>query len=379
MRIAQVVPRGAQPGSGVFTVAVHLSAALAERGHDVEVWPLRPWSGPRYAEDRLVLEAAGVPLVTLPSTPSLRQLGQTAAALAEVREIDVVHLHGAFNIDNAVLSRVLRTPYVFSPHSGYDEVSLRRSRGRKLVYGILFERAMLRRAALVAALTEVELNQLRAYGAKGPFAVIPNGVRSFDEDVDGDAFRKLLGIPRAAPLAVFVGRLDIYRKGLDILVEGIAGAPEWHLALAGPRFRDAGKLDSMIAGLGVADRVHLIGERHGRELWETVKGADLFTLLSRWEGLPMALLDALALGTPAVVSPAVERLVGVEAAGAGWVAGTDTLSDLLNELPARRGEELAKRRQAARTLASRYDWAAVAQQYGVAYERARLGAKPVRK
>ena len=55
------------------------------------------------------------------------------------------------------------------------------------------------------------------------------------------------------------------------------------------------------------ERVHLVGERHGRRLQESVCAADLFALMSRWEGLPMALLEALSLATPAVVSPAVER------------------------------------------------------------------------
>jgi hypothetical protein len=43
MRIAQVVPRGEQPWSGVLTVILHLAAALARRGHRVDVWPLHEW------------------------------------------------------------------------------------------------------------------------------------------------------------------------------------------------------------------------------------------------------------------------------------------------------------------------------------------------
>jgi glycosyltransferase involved in cell wall biosynthesis len=126
---------------------------------------------------------------------------------------------------------------------------------------------------------------------------------------------------------VFVGRLDVHRKGLDVLVRGVSEAPGWHLALVGPRFRDVGRLERMIADLRLSDRVHLVGERHGRGLRESVRAADLFVLMSRWEGLPMVLLEALALGRPAVVSGAVEGSVPVAGAGAGWVAGDEDLGN----------------------------------------------------
>jgi glycosyltransferase involved in cell wall biosynthesis len=367
VHIAHVVPRGEQPWSGVLTVIVHLSSALARRGHQVDVLQLHQWSPEHYAEQRQLLEQSGVTQVQLHSA---RRIGRAAARSAEERGVEVVHLHGAFNESNTSVARSLRCPYVFSPHSGYDPVSLRRSRGRKLVYGVVFERAMLRRAALLVALTDVELADIRRFGGTGPSDVIPNGVERPPDDLDRQAFRRELGIASGALLAVFVGRLDVERKGLDILVRGIAAAPGWHLALVGPRFRDVDRLERMISELGAGERVTLIGERHGRSLSETVAAADLFTLLSRWEGLPMALLEALALATPALVSPAVERLIRVERAGAGWVATHDDVGSLLRGLAK---DELARRGRAALELSKRYDWESVAERYEVAY-RGALGS-----
>jgi glycosyltransferase involved in cell wall biosynthesis len=366
VRIAQVVPRGEQPWSGVLTVIVHLAAALARRHHHVEVWQLHDWAPERYAEQRRLLDAAGVVQVPLP--PS-RPPGRAAAIQAEERDIDVVHLHGAFNLSNTAVSRALRRPYVFSPHSGYDPVSLRRSRMQKSMYRFLFERRMLARAALLVALTDIELSQLRALGAAGPYAVIPNGVESPPDDLDRHVFRNELEISPEVPLAAFVGRLDVHRKGLDVLVRGIAAAPGWHLALVGPRFRDVDRLDAIISGLGADDRVHLVGERHGRRLQECVGAADLFTLMSRWEGMPMALLEALALGTPAVVSPVVERLIGVEAAGAGWAVKDADLGLLLRRLRGEGKDELQRLARAALALSRRYDWDSVAERYEAGYER----------
>jgi glycosyltransferase involved in cell wall biosynthesis len=365
VRIAQVVPRGEQPWSGVLTVIVHLAAALARRDHQVDVWQLHEWDAARYVEQRRRLEAAGVAQVPVLAR---RRLGRSAAMLADERGIDVVHLHGAFNPTNTAISRAVGRPYVFSPHSGYEPVSLERSRGRKLVYRVLFERAMLERAALLVALTDVELEDLRAFGATGASEVIPNGVEPPPGDLDRHVFRREMSIPADAPLAIFVGRLDVHRKGLDVLVRGIADAPRWHLALIGPRFRDVNRLDRMIVDLGVEERVHVVGERHGRRLQESVYAADLFALTSRWEGLPMALLEALSLARPAVVSPAVERVIGVAAAGAGWVTGEADLGTVLRQV---QPEDLERRGRAAVLLSKRYEWDTVAERYESAYERAR--------
>jgi glycosyltransferase involved in cell wall biosynthesis len=127
----------------------------------------------------------------------------------------------------------------------------------------------------------------------------------------------------------------------------------------------------MITELGVGERVHLVGERHGRRLQESVSSADLFALTSRWEGLPMVLLEALALARPAVVSPAVERVTGVAAAGAGWVADDSGLGSILRQIQAMGRDELATRGRAALLLSRRYDWNGVAERYEAAYERAR--------
>jgi glycosyltransferase involved in cell wall biosynthesis len=353
----------------VLTVIVHLSTALAKRGHQLEVWQLHEWSPDAYADQRTALESGDVAQLTVaPDTP-LWRVGGPVSALASERAIDLVHLHGAFNRSNTAISRAIAHPYVFSPHSGYDPVSLRRSRIRKVVYRLLFELSMLRRAALVAALTDVELDQVRSFGATGAVVVIPNGVATPARNVDPLTFRRELGLPDDAHLAAFVGRLDVYRKGLDRAVRGLAEAPRWHLALVGPRFRDVPRLERMISELAIQDRVHFTGERHGKQLQEALAGADLFVLLSRWEGLPMALLEAMSYGTPAVVSPEVGRLLDVEHAGAGWTTRDgESLGALLIQFPDDGRPELESRERAARELAKRYEWDAVAERYEHAYK-----------
>ena len=271
-----------------------------------------------------------------PTTTGRRRL----AALAD-RDVDVVQLHSVFTPPNALLARRLRVPYVISPHGGYAPASLARSTRRKTAYKYLLERPMLRRAALRVALTDVEARDLDAFGAGRPVAVIPNGVIPAPRDLDGAAFRRELGLGPTDRLLLFVGRLDILHKGLDVLLDGVAEASAWRLAVVGPDVRGGRAwLLARAEALGMLSRLAVVGPRQGRALHEAFAAADCFALTSRWEGLPIALLEALSHGVPAVVSPAVDRLVAVSQAGAGWSVRASELGPALRRLD---DAELARR------------------------------------
>jgi glycosyltransferase involved in cell wall biosynthesis len=368
MRIVHVVPRGDRPWSGTLTVIVNLASSLAGLGHDVEVWHLGDWSHSDFEAHAALLRGSGVTRRDFFSERGLRHSARAIAREAVTRDIRVVHLHGAFNTTNAAVGRTLNTPFVFSPHSGYDPTSLERSSLKKRAYKRAFEMPMLRRAALVVALNEHELDDVIAFGA-APSAcvVIPNGVARAPR-VDAGTFRRSLGLNDDDQLALFVGRLDVDRKGIDMLLEGVQAAPTWHLALVGPDERDGlRRIRAEIASRRLGRRVHLCGPRFGNQLHEALASCDLFVLLSRWEAMPMALLEALSHGKPAVVSSAVERSVPVADAGAGKVADPPEVGRVLEEMAGLNGRSRHALSEAALRLAVGYEWPAVARRYEEAY------------
>lgn len=366
MRIAQVAPRGERPGSGVLTVLVELSAALARRGHLVDLWQLHPWGSDGYRSQISILKDSGVDLISMNGgTPWT--LAREARRATRARTRELVHLHGAFNLSNTVVSRSISVPYVFSPHSGYDPVSLRRTRARKRLFSAIFERRTLAGAAVTTALTEVERAQIEVFGQTQRVVVIPNGVSLPKAEFDRDTSRSELDLDPWAPIALFVGRLDVEHKGLDLFLRGIADTPDWHAVLVGPDHRGGRpQLETLATELGIERRLHFRGVLHGRALGDAFAAADIFVLMSRWEGLPMSLLESLAYGTPAVVSPTVESLVGVERAGAGWVSTAAELGSVLSVIAGEHSRRSAAAR-AALDLAKAHDWDKVAACYEATY------------
>ncbi len=363
MHIAHVIPFGLHPYSGVFTAVVKLATELARRGHNVEVWQLHDWPESETADHAQALKSAGVELVAIPINGTWL-LGSAARRAVQGRPVDVVHLHNVFSPLNNFIARCLHVPYVLSPHGGYAGAVLTRHRIRKSVFRQLLELPMLRGAVLVCALTDAESREVRRFGFKGRMAVIPNGVEPTLGDVDSRVFRLELGLDERSRLVVFVGRLDIYYKRLDDLVHGTAQAPGWNLALIGPAWKDSvARLRQMIGHLRLDDRVHLVPPRRGRALQEALAAADLFVLLSRSEGLPMALLEALAHGVPALVSREVERSVGVAAAGAGWVTEPKDLGLSLGSVAQTDLTDWTRKRSAAASFAAAFDWADIAARY----------------
>jgi glycosyltransferase involved in cell wall biosynthesis len=106
----------------------------------------------------------------------------------------------------------------------------------------------------------------------------------------------------AGPHLVTAGRLA-REKGIDILLDAM---PAVLAALPGARLHVLGEgpeeaaLQAQAKALGVPEQVEFLGFRQNP--WPHLKHADLFILPSRYEGLPNALLEALALGTPAVAA-----------------------------------------------------------------------------
>jgi glycosyltransferase involved in cell wall biosynthesis len=122
---------------------------------------------------------------------------------------------------------------------------------------------------------------------------IPNGIDTlrFRYPANRSLWRRLNGFCEEDLLVVSVGRLT-RQKNPMALVDAITQVPGAQLLLAGE-----GELQNELVG---HPRVHLLGVR--QDIPELLSCCDIFALASRWEGLPLAVLEAMAAGMPIVAT-----------------------------------------------------------------------------
>jgi starch synthase (maltosyl-transferring) len=150
--------------------------------------------------------------------------------------------------------------------------------------------------------------------------VIPNGIDPAPFDRARGVPREALGIPGDARLALAVGRLDAQKGIPDLLAAAervILADSAWHLALAGDGPCRGWLVDQLATRPALAGRVHWLGVRN--DIPGLLRSADLLVLASLWEGMPNAVLEAMAAGR-AVVATAVEGTAELVVPGeTGWL------------------------------------------------------------
>lgn len=274
-----------------------LAASAAAGGAWVRIWPARRSPGPSLGTEARCL----------------------AAILAEVRPA-LVHLHSskAGLVGRAVLRG--RLPVIFQPHAWSFEAAGVGLRGVTTAW----ERAAHRWADVTICVSETErLRGVRA-GIGGPYAVVPNGVdmavHRIADEREREVARRRLGLG-PGPLAVCVGRL-CRQKGQTVLLDAwrlvSAALPAARLALVGGG-PDFAELRSR-AGAGVL----LAGAVRDPRDWYAA--ADVVVCPSRWEGMALVPLEAMARGRSVVASDVTGMREAIPAGAGALTPAGDVLA-----------------------------------------------------
>lgn len=134
-------------------------------------------------------------------------------------------------------------------------------------------------------------------GRPGQVITIENGVRKelLEQTVDGTRIRRELGVGEADFLVGFVGRLFAQKDPATFIrAAGMVcrEIPNAHFAIAGEG-PDMARMQQLARDLAVP-HMHFLGFR--RDIPELLAGLDVFCLTSRWEGLPISVLEAMGTG-----------------------------------------------------------------------------------
>lgn len=277
---------------------------------------------------------------------------------------DVVHTHNTEPLlDGALASLFARVPLlVHTDHA--------RAFPDRWSY-MLAERIAAIKAYRVVGVSEDSTANLRRFlripGHK--LATVENGVDAtpFRTAPDRAAARQSLVCEPDAPVIGLAARLED-QKGIGFLLEAmpavLAAHPQCTVLIAGVGSRWE-SLRAQATGLGLDGRVRFLGEWHDVPL--LLQALDLFVIPSIWEGLPMALLEAMAARCP-VISTSVGGIPGVLAHDvSGWLVPPREVAPLAEGIirllaDAPRRHRLAdaalstfERRYSAETMARRYE------------------------
>jgi glycosyltransferase involved in cell wall biosynthesis len=259
--------------------------------------------------------------------------------------------------------------------------AIKNKRLKKWLYSILIERSNLRRAACLHALTKSEVADYRRYGLRNPVALIPNGV-DVPPVVSPDIFLERFPHLRGKRLIIFLSRIH-YKKGLDVLCRAWLNVhqrfTDAHLIIAGPDFENTQSVvQAYIDELRVNSSVTFTGMLRDSMKWSALAASELFVLPSYSEGFSVAVLEAMVMGVPVVISRAC-NFNEVEDECCGVVISPDAQElqkALTGLLSANRSDVLRMGERGRRLVVARYTWAAIGRQMSSIYTWLLGGPEP---
>jgi glycosyltransferase involved in cell wall biosynthesis len=282
------------PG-GAEVVMFQLSEELRRKGHEVvHVGPAKGvgWLGDRFRK-------AGFPSETfsLRKPVDFRCLDALTETLRQAR-VDVVHSHEfTMCVYGAAAANRLGIPHVTTMHGNQKMMDKLRRR--------VALRWAFRKARLVVGCSDATSRVVEEGLGLAPGTVHPirNGVP--ERPGERSRVRGELELSDDELLIAAVGNV-VPRKGHLLLLQALASLEDagldvpWRVAVAGAKRDATPDIEALIAERGWEGRVHLLGARD--DVPHLLAAADVFSMPSLWEGLPLAVLEAMFAGLPIVAS-----------------------------------------------------------------------------
>lgn len=343
---------GATGDSGVTVALWGWASALSAAGFEVLVLHGGGNAGERHTAESFVTTREGsVEHRQIAHRGRGRPLRHPANLGRHLRDGDVLVLHEGWvssNIVAAVSAARAGVPYILVPHGVY-EPSWRPYLRPPHAIREAIERRVLERAAAVHLFFHSEAASIMALAPAAKIVVSPTGTEIPDEQWRG-----------GGGYLAWVGRYDPTQKGLDILIDAVSEIPpdcRPTIRLRGYDYRGGlARLATLLARRPGVDRsIEVGGPISGDEKRRFLLEADGYLLPSRWESHSVALLEALSLGVPCLVSGALHIAPDLRRYDAAVLATLDA-SSLAEALMALEGAaEVGPRGRAM--IATEFSWA----------------------
>lgn len=330
------------------------------------------------------VEALGVPLIELNRLHVGGWDGRIVRDLAAVikdQRIDIVHAHLYHaSLYSRLAARRVGVPVVVTTHNTYPK---QHHKWHRRVLNWWLARGT---ATLIAVSEDIKRDIMRDdHVDGGRIRVIPNGINidRVQSMLDKPRAKARLGVPADAFVFGNVGRLE-EQKGHRLLIEAFSRVVRRHpnavLILTGDG-RERAALEAHAVAACPPGSVFFLGMR--ADVGDVLRAFDLFVMPSLWEGLALAMLEAMAAGVPVLVSDVggVSEVLGEDKYGMRIPAGNvDALAAKLAECIANPDSLAEMAARAAARVREQYSESAMVAQIESVYEQLganRNGSAPV--
>ena len=302
---------------GPVKVAYDVSRKLVERGHEVTVYTSDMSNDGCLRTGSRTKEVAGIQVhyfknISAMISKEMKQFitpEMITAAKREIRGFDVAHLHEYRTFQNIIVHHYARKysiPYVLQAHGSLPRTQAKQE--LKWIYDMFFGNKLLKDASKMIAINQMEAKQYRSMGvSEEKIAIIPNGIdlSEYTDLPPKGSFKLKFNIEEDEKIILYLGRIHRI-KGLDILVKAFANIvkklDDVKLVVVGPDDGYLRELQDLIKALRIEDSVLISGPLYGRDKLRAYVDADVYVLPSRYEIWGMTIAEAVACGTPVILT-----------------------------------------------------------------------------
>lgn len=370
MRVVHILPGIAKEASGPSCSVPRLCGAIQSRGIDVTLAVL-DWDEGVSSNGLVIRFRIGTGPRRLGRSPRLYRWLKNEVQRGRA---DVLHNHGMWQMNSVYPGWVAKrtsAKLVVSPRGAFSDWAMRYGSSFKKQFWKYIQRSSIESASCFHATAETEYHQIRKLGFRQPVAVIANGVEVPDHKEKKHC--------NDCATVLFLGRIHRV-KGVEILLHAWARVmelnPKWRLVIAGTDegygFDEKGFLEEMkrLAAQLTLKRVEFRGAAYGEEKDKLYQEADVFVLASHSENFGMTVAEALAAGTPAIVSKGAPWSE-LETHEAGWWIdnNVDALAIALTNAMNLRPEDLQRRGRNGRDwMVREFSWDTVGERMHRTYQ-----------
>lgn len=323
MRIIHVAPLNYEFCDGIKTVIESLYLHQKKLGHTVDILNLIKNETKIFKEEYY--------------TNSLTDFRKTINQIKP----DIVIFHSIYRLPYFGFANYLtknNIPYLIEPHGGTTIENQKKSHWKKKFVNKLWVNKFVEKASAIIYLNQEELdNCIFTSRRKGSY-IIPNGVTTISSFKISESSKIRF---------IFLARLDIHHKGLDLLIDaiqhlcenGYTDRFEFHFYGGTNNTKDQLTFEQLLGNIKKAGNIFYHGMAINKKKEMAFKNSDIYVLTSRYEGMPMSVLEALSYGIPCIITPQTNMSKIIEENECGWITNLDsntiakTLITALNEFP----------------------------------------------